>query len=134
MADTRHVGLGNGLIEDKQAAGANVDVGIGVDEMHAVDGRGCALVELTGNVLYRQIGLPFQRQRLHDGVGHRLAKDAVFAFLHEVLTEAEEVVHAQVTQGADVQPEVLVQFASETLRLYSKSFSFLNKKPIVHIK
>ena len=60
MADTRHVGLGNGLIEDKQAGRADVDVGIGVNEMHAVDGRGCALVELTGNVLYRQIGLPLQ--------------------------------------------------------------------------
>ena len=102
--------------------------------MHTIDGRRSALVELTGDEFHRQIPLAAEFQVLHHHIRHPLAKDAVFALLQQVLAESKQVVHAKIAHPADVQLQVLVQLTPQALCLHAKPFSFLYKKPIVHIR
>ena len=134
MADLRHLVSRHFVFEDQQPARTDVDIGIRVNEVHTIDGRRSALVELTGNILHRQIPLAAEVQVLRHDIRHPLAKDAVFALLQQVLAESEQVVHAKIAHPADVQLQVLVQLATQALRLHTKPFSFLYKKPIVHIR
>ena len=62
--------------------------------MHAIDSRRSALVELTRDVLYCQVGFVAEVQFLHHHIRHPLAKDAIFALLQQFPAESEQVIDA----------------------------------------
>ena len=134
MTDARQVFIAQRVFEDKQAARTDVDIGIRVYQVHAVNGGRSALVELTGDVLHSQIALALQRQRIAYRVGYSLTENAVLTFLQQFIAEPEQVIHAQVAKLLKMQLQIFVQFAKQTLCLYAKSFPFLYKKTMIHIR
>ena len=103
MADLRELLFAEVVVEYQQPGAAYLHVGGGVDKMHAVDRRGRPLVELAGDVLHREVFLPFERALVGHCVGDGLPEDRVSALLQQFVAEAEEVVDIEQAQAAQRQ-------------------------------
>ncbi len=130
-ADLRELLLRHAVVEDEQLRRADAHVGRGVDQPHAVDGRGGALVELAGQELHGQELAALEVAAVGDRVGHHLAEDAVAAPLEQLLAEAEEVVDAQQAQTRDRKVEIGVQLAAQTLGLDLETRQLLDENTVV---
>ena len=118
---------GKVVVEDQQAAAADVHLGRRVEQVDAVEGRRCPLVELAGNVFHGQVTAALQVE----GVGHRIgdtfAEDRVAAALQQVIAESRQVVKIDQPEAADVHRQVFIEFFPEAFGLHPESGFLLDK-------
>ena len=119
------VGLGKAVVEYQQARAFDADVCLGVDQVHAVHGGRCSLVELAGDVFHSQVFLSAEVDGVRHSVGHRLAEYAVAALLHQGVGKAEQVVDVQQPERLDIYGQILGKFSAQALRLNAERFLFL---------
>ena len=122
---------GQGLVrgvrrEDQQTRALDANVRLGVYEVDAILGRRGALVELTGQILYREM-LAVQRIGIRNQIGHFLAEDRITALLQEFRSKAEKVVHFYEPQRTELQGEILIEIAEQALGLDSETIPLLHK-------
>jgi hypothetical protein len=78
------------------------------------------LVELTGEILYRQVWSMGKVALVRYGVCYSLAKDAVATLLKQLRCKTKEVIHIDIAQRLQVELEVLVELVLQTKSLYLK--------------
>ncbi len=83
-----HPLVGEVVVEDQQAAAADVHLRGGVDEVHAVQGRGGALVELARDELHGQVAAARQVEVIDHRVGHAFAEHRIAALLQQLVGKA----------------------------------------------
>ena len=95
--------------------------------MYAVHGGRGPLVELSGDVFHGDVFFPLEGKAVGDGIGHHLAENAVAALLQERIGEAEQVVHIDEPERAQIQGQVFLEFGEEARRLHAETFPFFDK-------
>ena len=130
MGDALQLVGTDGGVENHEFRTADLDIGVGLDKLDAVDGGRGALVELSGERLHGEIGVALEVDGVGDGVGHGLAEDLEAALLEELGGETEEVVDAEQPQRLDVELEIGVELPAEALGLNAEGLPFLHKYSI----
>ena len=118
-------------VEEQQTPAADAHRRFGIDQPHALHGRGRPLVELPRQALPGQESPLHERALLPDGVGRPLPEHPVAARAKQLLREAEEVIDAQQAQFPDAEFEVGVQLPPEALGLHPHTGFLFDKKTIV---
>ena len=125
--------FGEIVVEDQQAAAADLHLGGRVDQVDAVQGRGGALVELAREILHSQVTAAFQVEAVGHRVGHALAEDRIAALFQQGIVEAAQVVEIDQAQGAQPDRQVFIELFPEALRLHPEGgFLFDEDTAAVH--
>ena len=79
VADTGQLLLRDARIEEQQLGRTDIDLRLGVDQPHAVDGRCGPLVELSRQALHGDVLVAREVACVAHLIGHHLAEDAIAA-------------------------------------------------------
>ena len=131
MTNLRHLLLAYAIVEDVEAGRANLNLCRRLQQVNAIYGRRCSLVELTGQILDSEELFSLVVALVGDEIGNNLSKYGVATTLHELVAKSEQIVNIEYAQRLDSERQVLVQLLAERLCLYLKASVLLDKYSVI---
>ena len=116
-----------GVVENHKFCASNLNLSLGVEQLHTLHSRSSPLVELTRQALHSEVGHIAQLNTLAHIVRSPLAKDTIFALFEQFGGKAKEVIDAQEAQRGDIESKIGVEFLAQALRLHPKRLTFFDK-------